>query len=280
VVIDPRNRLWALDVGPVGTDPVIPGGAKLVSVDLATNQVFKTIVFPPEVALPTSSVNDVRFDLRRGIDGVAYVADASATGPNAIIVVDLATGASVRRLNDHVSTKAEPQFLPFVEGRELRRRRPGSPPQFITEGADGIAISHDGEQLFYNPLASRRLFSVSTAALLDPALSAEAVEQTVQDLGPKPAADGLESDAEGRLYSTAYETNAVMRRGPGGTYETLLFDPRILWPDTLSLAKSGYMYLLNNQLHRQPSYHLGRDRRQPPYTLLRFRVDGTPVRLQ
>ena len=63
-------------------------------------------------------------------------------------------------------------------------------------------------------------------------------------------------------------------------YETLLFDPRILWPDTLSLAKSGYMYLLNNQLHRQPSYHFGRERRQPPYTLLRFRVDATPVRLE
>lgn len=137
VVVDPRNRLWLLDVGRVGTNPVVPGGAKLVGVYLATNQVFKTIVFPPNVALPTSTVNDVRFDLRRGADGVAYITDSSDNGPNAIIVVDLATGNSFRRLNDHPTTKAEPRFLPFVESRELRMRRPGQQPQFLTTGADG-----------------------------------------------------------------------------------------------------------------------------------------------
>jgi sugar lactone lactonase YvrE len=280
VVIDPKNRLWALDVGRVGMDPVIPEGAKLVGIDLTTNQVFKTIVFPPEVALPTSSVNDVRFDLRRGSDGVAFITDASDTGPNAIIVVDLATGESARRLHDHPSTKAEPQFLPFVEGRELRLRLPGQSPKFISTGADGIAISSDGASLYYSPLASRRLFSVSTDALLDRNASDAYVADTVRDLGPKPAADGLESDAEGRLYSTAYEQHAVMRRSADGTYQTLLFDPRVLWPDTLSLASDGYLYLLNNQLHRQPRYHNGMDRRERPYSLLRVRVDATPVRLQ
>lgn len=280
VVIDPRNRLWALDVGRVGMDPVIPGGAKLVGIDLNTNRVFKTIVFPPDVALPTSSVNDVRFDLRRGTDGVAYITDASDTGPNAIIVVDLATGSSFRRLNDHPSTKAEAGFLPFVEGRELRVRRPGQAPQFITTGADGIAISNDGERLFYSPLAGRRLFSVDTDALVDQSLSDEQVAGTVEDLGQKPAADGLESDAEGRVYSTAYEQNAIVRRTPDGIYETLLFNPRVLWPDTLSLAGNGYLYLINNQLHRQPTYNFGVDLRQRPYSLLRIRVDATPVRLQ
>lgn len=279
VVVDPRNRLWVLDVGRVGMDPVIPGGAKLVGIDLNTNRIFKTIVFPPDVALPTSSVNDVRFDLRRGADGVAYITDSSDTGPNAIIVVDLATGDSFRRLNDHPSTKAEPEFLPFVEGRELRVRRPGQAPQFIRTGADGIAITSDGARLVYCPLASRRLYSVSTDALLDRSLSDEQVAQTVES-EPKPAADGLESDAQGRIYSTAYEENAVVRRRPDGVYETLLFDPRVLWPDTLSLADNGYLYLLNNQLHRQPTYNFGVDRRQRPYSLLRIRVDAAPVRLQ
>jgi len=280
VVIDPKNHLWALDVGRVGMEPVIPGGAKLIGIDLTTNQVFKTIVLPPEVALPTSSVNDVRFDLRRGSEGVAFITDSSDSGPNAIIVVDLATGESARRLHDHPSTKAEPQFLPFVEGRDLRLRLPGQPPKFISTGADGIAISSDGASLYYSPLASRRLFSVSTDALLDRNASDADVADTVRDLGPKPAADGLESDAEGRLYSTAYEHHAVVRRSPDGTYQTLLFDPRVLWPDTLSLASDGYLYLLNNQLHRQPRYHHGAGRRERPYSLLRVRVAATPVRLQ
>ncbi len=280
VVVDARNRLWLLDVGRVGTNPVTPGGAKLVGINLATNQIFKTIVFPPNVALPTSTVNDVRFDLRRGADGTAYITDSSDTGPNAIIVVDLATGNSFRRLNDHPTTKAEPGFLPFVEGRELRVRRPGQPPQFITTGADGIAISADGSRIFYCPLASRRLYSVSTDALLNQSLTDAQVAETVVDLGMKTASDGLESDAQGRIYATAYEHNGIVRRRADGTFETLLFDPRIIWADTLSLADNGYLYLLNNQLNRQPMFNFGADLRQRPYSLVRIPVDGTPVRLQ
>jgi Major royal jelly protein len=116
VVIDPRNRLWILDTGRINFGPLVPGGAKLIGVDLGTNRLFTSIPFPSDVVLPTTYLNDMRFDLRRGADGVAFITDSSDTGPNAIIVVDLATGRSRRQLNDHPSTKAEPGFLPFVEG--------------------------------------------------------------------------------------------------------------------------------------------------------------------
>jgi len=29
------------------------------------------------------------------------------------------------------------------------------------------------------------------------------------------------------------------------------YDPRVLWPDTMSLAMNGYLYFTANQLHRQ-----------------------------
>jgi hypothetical protein len=41
VVVDPADRLWILDTGSIAFGPVIPGGAKLVGVDLATNKVFQ-----------------------------------------------------------------------------------------------------------------------------------------------------------------------------------------------------------------------------------------------
>lgn len=69
VVVDPADRLWLLDTGSVEFGPVIPGDAKLVGVDLATNAVVKTIAFPPEVALKTTYLNDIRFDLRKGKAG-------------------------------------------------------------------------------------------------------------------------------------------------------------------------------------------------------------------
>lgn len=275
VVVDAQDRLWLLDTGSINMEPIVANAPKLIAIDLNTNQIVQTIRFPGDVVLSTSYINDVRFDLRKGQSGVAYITDSSDMGPNAIIVVDLATGTSRRQLNDHPSTKGEANFVPFPEGEELRVRRPGQTPQTIRTGSDGIALSSDGSRLYYCPLASRRLYSVSTDALL----GAGDASGTVVDEGEKPAADGLEFDAQGRLYSTAYEHNGVVRRRTDGTYETLLHDERVIWPDTLSVSADGYLYLINNQLNRRPIYHNGEDQRVRSFSLLRMRIDGTPVRL-
>ncbi len=283
VVVDPAGRLWVLDTGSPMFQPTRPGGPKLVCVDLDTDTVRQTIVVPPHVALLTTYLNDIRFDLRRGDAGMAFITDSSAQGPNGIIVVDLATGESWRRLNDHPSTKAEPtsEFRPVVEGRYFMQRTPGAPPAPVAMGSDGIAISADGTRLYYCPLASRRLYSVSVDALCDRSLNDTAVERTVVDEGDKgTGSDGLESDAEGNLYLTAYEHNAVLRRTPDGRYETVVHDPRLLWPDTMSVAADGYLYVTANQLHRQPSYQDGADLRVRPYILFRTRIDAAPVRLR
>jgi sugar lactone lactonase YvrE len=280
VVVDPRNRLWILDTGSIKFAPVVPNGPKLVGIDLTTNRIFKTIQFSPTVVLTTTYLNDIRFDLRKGSDGVAYITDSSDKGANGIIVVDLGTGKSMRRLNNHPSTKAEPNFLPFVEGQPIMQRKPGMPPQYLKLGSDGIAISSDGSRLFYCPLASRRLYSVDTAALLNTSMTDAQVAATVRDEGMKPASDGLESDAQGRIYATAYEQNGIVRRKPDGMYETIVHDPRVLWPDTMSVAGDGYLYFTANQLQRQADYHDGKDLRVKPYSLFRVKIDGTPVRLR
>ena len=73
-------------------EPVVAKGPKLVGVDLDRNEVFQTIRFPSNVVFPTTYLNDLRFDLRKGTAGVAYITDSSDKGPNGIIVVDLAQG--------------------------------------------------------------------------------------------------------------------------------------------------------------------------------------------
>lgn len=92
--------------------------------------------------------------------------------------------------------------------------------------------------------------------------------------------DGLDSDADGRLYVTSYEHNAVLRRDLGGSYDTLVADPRMLFPDSLALGPDGLALHHVNQLHRQPSYWWGQDRRQRPYAVCRVRVGSSPVRLR
>jgi len=278
VVVDPRNRLWVLDTGSVEFAPVVPDGPKLVGIDLGTNRIFRTIRFPAQVVLPTTYLNDVRFDLRQGNEGFAYITDSSGAGPNGIIVVDLATGRSWRRLHDHPSTKAEKDFVPIVDGQPLMR---GRPPKPMTVGSDGIAISTDGERLYFCALSSRRLYSVATSALRDAQMDDAQVAATVRDEGLKPgASDGLETDAQGRVYVTDYENNAIHRRRTDGGYETLAQDPRLSWPDTLALASDGYLYVVANQVHRQPLFQNGKDLRVKPFLLLRLKTDGAPVELR
>ena len=82
VVVDPADRLWILDTGSPMFQPTKYGGPKLVCVDLTTNKIVKKILFPQDVALPTTYLNDVRFDLRRGSQGMAFITDSAQNGPN------------------------------------------------------------------------------------------------------------------------------------------------------------------------------------------------------
>jgi sugar lactone lactonase YvrE len=79
---------------------------------------------------------------------------------------------------------------------------------------------------------------------------------------------------------TDYEHNGIQRLTPDGRYETLVHDPRALWPDTLSLAADGYLYFTANQLHRQARFQNGKDEREKPYALFRVKVDAGPVLLR
>lgn len=283
VVVDALDRLWILDTGSPMFLPPVYGGPKLVCVDLVTGEVKKTILFPAEVALPTTYLNDVRFDLRRGDEGMAFITDSSDKGPNGIIVVDLATHESWRRLNDHPSTKAQDPHdcLPLVEGRPLMERSPDGTAKPIKMGSDGIAMNSAGDRLYYTPLIGRRIYSVMLDALMDSSVTPEEVAATVIDEGDRGgASDGLESDSTGNIYATNYEHNSIQRLTPDGDWELVAHDPRLLWPDTLSVAMDGYLYVTTNQLHRSARFNGGVDLRQKPYSLFRVRIDAQPTLLR
>src|SRR5215831_1960202 len=127
--------------------------------------------------------------------------------------------------------------------------------------ADGIALSAYGKTLYYCPLSSRHLFSVPTALLRDRTVSDAKVAKAVVDLGEKAASDGLEADDKGRVYAGDHEHDSIRQRQIDGEWKTIAHDPRILWPDTLSVAADGYMYFTANQLHRQAQFHERKDLR-------------------
>ena len=127
---------------------------------------------------------------------------------------------------------------------------------------------------------NHHLFRVSADALADPRVPPEGVARTVVDLGDLGyASDGLEMDSDGRLYLTDYENHAIHRWSPEGD-EVLVADPRLIWPEALSLSPDGYLYVTVNQKSRLARFHEGVDRRKAPYALFRIRVDATPTTLR
>ena len=282
VVVDAKNRLWLLDTGSINFQPVYYPGPKLIGIDLSTNTVFKTIYFANPAIAPTSYLNDVRFDLRRGAAGMAYITDSSDRGTNAIVVVDLASGVATRRLNQDLSVEAEYDYMPTLVGQPDQPhmvRMPGQQPMKVTTGADPIALSADGSRLYYAPLTSQKLYSVSVDALSDPNMTDMQVKATVRQEGMKGYSDGIETDNQNRVYTTNYQEHAIYRGTPGGTFAPLVSDPRMVWPDTLSISSDNYLYAMTNQLNLDPRFHFGNDLRKPPYYLFRIKIDAGPVRL-
>tara|TARA_R110002003_G_scaffold44_7_gene3251 strand:- start:9744 stop:10937 length:1194 start_codon:yes stop_codon:yes gene_type:complete len=244
VVLDPLDRLWILDTGRAqledGTLVLASyGGPKLIGVDITSNTVLKTIVFPTTVAFGDSYLNDIRFDLRASVSasgqGVAYITDSSSEGRNGIIIVDLGTGESWRHLNNIPEVSAERGFVPYVWGQPLYYiPGPNQPLTTVPLGSDGIALSADGEDLYFGPVGGRGLYSVPTSRLRDRSQSSELLAQAaVVNRGQRGVSDGFETDTNGFVYAGNMEQNEIGFYNPrNGSMSMLVRDPRISWVDT------------------------------------------------
>jgi sugar lactone lactonase YvrE len=260
VYVDAANRLWLLDPAAPGFTGVLPGGAKLLQVDLSTNRVERVIRFDPSVAPPTSYLNDVRIDPK---GDTAYITDS---GTGAIVVVDLKKGTSRRLLYDQPSTRAEPGYVPVIGGKELRDQL-GRVPQIH---ADGLALDREGEYLYFHALTARTLYRIKTAVLKDPGLSEADVAKQVERLAETGAVDGMLMDGRGNLYLTALEENAIKRYRPDGTITTVIRDEHIHWPDSMALSYDDFLYFTDSQIGRMPRFNRGADLRTLPYSYFRI----------
>jgi sugar lactone lactonase YvrE len=139
---------------------------------------------------------------------------------------------------------------------------------------DGIALSPDGKTVYYTAFSRREIHAVSTDSLTDRELADEQVEKSVKKIANKTSAnDGICCDAQGRIYTTDYEENAIHRFSRDASAdqkgETIVQDERLLWPDAV-WVRGDYLYITTNQLNRLPGLHKGKDLRQEPYALFRY----------
>jgi len=244
IVADGRGSLWVLDPAAPSQAHLVSGGAKLVQIDLASDQVTRSIAFDEEAAPQGSYLNDVRFSH----DGKhAFITDSGVVG--AILVVDLASGKVARLLDGHPSTQMKKGLNVKADGKELRRPD-GRGVEF---SADGIELSSDGRWLYWQAIKGDTLYRIETAVLTGKGLQGQDVGEAVEEFGINGVSDGLLIPRGTNLMLlSAVEDDAVKLRdlddGPQGKPRILVQDERLRWPDTFTQGPDGTVYVTTSHI--------------------------------
>ena len=262
-VVADGDSVWVLDPAAPATAHLVPDGPKLVQIALDGDHVARTIAFGEDVAPEGSYLNDVRFSP----DGTAaYITDSGWCG--ALVVVDLESGTARRVLDGHPSTQPEDDVTVEIDGERLSRPD-GRGAVFA---ADSIALSNDGETLYWKALTGKTLYRIATSALRDEGLGADALGEAVEAVGETEITDGLWIHSSGRFFLTAVEKYAVIERD--GDAETVAVqDDRLRWPDTMSEGPDGAMYVTASHIQDSPWFNPEADA-SVPSALFRFDPDG------
>lgn len=250
---DKEDALWILDPASPGQMGVIEGGPKLVKVNLASNEVERVYHFDGDIAPPKAYLNKVRF-----AHGYAFITDSNL---GAIVAVNLATGQARRLLEDHHSTKGEPDVQIAVDGLAYK---------FTPIHADGIAIDPTLEYIYYKALTGRTLYRVAISGLIDESLSLEALGNLVESVAVTEPTGGIEFDGQGNLYLAAVGEDAIKVLRPNGRIEFFARATDFLWPDTIAISPEGDLLFTASQIHLMPAHNGGIDRRTPPFQVFRL----------
>ncbi|WP_018619917.1 SMP-30/gluconolactonase/LRE family protein [Spirosoma luteum] len=259
--VDQTNTLWVLDPASPAGQKAIPEGIKLVQINLKTNEIEKVYRFT-DLPRERTALNDVQVDSRQQ---VAYLSDP---GRAAIVVLDLASGTSRTVLENDKSTKADPNFVLTIEGKEVRDSR-GNP---FRSNVNGIALSHDFQYLYFRPITQTKLYRIDTKYLTNASLSATELSAHVETMGETGVSHGMIADKAGNVYLTDSPDKAIRYFTPGGQLKTLVQDDRLLWPDSFGIGTDGYLYVTAAQIQRTRRYNNGADKVAYPFRLYRVKL--------
>lgn len=260
VYIDDEDTMWVVDPACPQMKQVYQNSHKLVKINLETNTIERTYFFEG-AASNKSYINDVRVDTQRGY---AYLTNSNEGG---ILVVELESGNIRQILQDHHSVKSDPSYSFVMDGKELMKE--GKP---VKMQSDGIALTPDGNWLYYKPLTDDKLYRIRTEFLRDESLTDGEVAEWVEDLGPYTTTDGMIFDKKGNLYLGNLQTSTIMQVDKELKLTTILQDDSLIWPDSYSVSIDGFLYISCSQIHKQPEYNEGKNKRTSPYTIYKMKL--------
>ncbi|CAH1163531.1 unnamed protein product [Phaedon cochleariae] len=241
---DSCNRLWVLDAGTIDSIDnfrrICP--PKILIYDLRTDQVVRSIFFPLDVVRPASVFTNLIID--ENVQGkcdsaFVYISDTIAPG---LVVYDGISGRSWRI--------SDPTMYPNPDYSALNIA--GESFSFM-DGVIGLAHSPKLATVFYQPVASDRIFSIPTSTLTK-GPPGEFEELPISVAGRK-SSQGLplamNQDDNTLYFSPFSETSVASWNIESNQQEILANDPTNLqFVADLRWKKDGDLYVISSRFHK------------------------------
>ncbi|HET7885865.1 MAG TPA: L-dopachrome tautomerase-related protein [Bradyrhizobium sp.] len=245
VVADRRGSLWVVDPAAPNAEKTVKGGPKIVEIDLKSNGVKRVFPMSADIAGPASYLNDIRL----APDGrFAYLTDSGS--PGGLVVLETESGKAWRVLSEDASTQFDPSVTVMTDGKPLRRPDERQP----LFNADSLALSKDGNTLYWQALTGKTLYRVATSSIQSADAASHVRPETVGTTEP---ADGLWTGEHDEIYLSSLANNAVKVVNPkDGSMREVLTDSRLRWPDTFSQGPDGAIYVTASHIQDSPWFHM------------------------
>ena len=168
--------------------------------------------------------------------------------------MDLENNKSYRILDNHYSVFPDESFWLHIDKKPVKEEP-------MLTGVDGIALSCDGDVLFFCPLTGRMIYSILTKDIKKLIYNNKSLDDIkIYEGFKKEASDGLLASSKGNLYMTGIETGSIyianeieedLLRFDFKDFERFEGNKTTMWPDTLAIHE-GYLYFVTNQLNNFP----------------------------
>lgn len=248
MTVDAQGRLWMVEPKGLESHPT-----RLLGFDLETDELIYEIEF---------STAQSRFaqDMRVSPDGsTMYLADTGIftfIKPR-LIVLDLDARRPRTVLRDHPSVR--PQRIATRTNEGFHNLAWGA--VAFRVGIDGIALSPDGDWLYYAAINHDGLFRIPRAMLDDPAVKEADLSPHIERVATKVLNDGIDIGPDGVIYLTDVEHGGLATIDQTGSLRTLVSSDDIVWADGVVIAADGSAIFTDSAI---PAYidQLGRPPRK------------------